>query len=71
MSVDIDDADSQAIENLEGISIVCSKTNRPYLKTPKNGPYQVVACDELAGHIWRNSKQSVEQQGQPAEVPAV
>lgn len=68
MSVDIDDADRQAIENLQDISIVCSKTPSPYLKTNKNGKYHVVACDELATYIWRNSNQSVEQHTRPNDV---
>lgn len=69
MSVDIDDADQTAIENLQDISIICSKTSNPYLKVAKSGKYQVVACDELAGYIWTNSKQPVEQHNRPAEVP--
>ena len=68
MSVDIDDADQIAIENLQDISIICSKTSNPYLKVAKSGKYQVVACDELAGYIWTNSKQPVEQHNRPAEV---
>jgi transaldolase len=68
MSVDIDDADREAIQNLQDISIICSKTTNPYLKVSKNGKFQVVACDELAGYIWKNSKQPVEQHGQPGEM---
>ncbi|KIW26582.1 uncharacterized protein PV07_09665 [Cladophialophora immunda] len=69
MSVDIDDADRQAIESLQDISIICSKTSNPYLKVAKTGKYHVVACDELAGYIWKNSKQPVEQHNRPSEVP--
>ena len=69
MSVDIDDADREAIDSLQDISIICSKTTNPYLKVAKTGKYHVVACDELAGYIWKNSKQPVEQHGQPTEVP--
>ena len=69
MSVDIDDADRQAIESLQDISIICSKTSNPYLKVAKTGKYHVVACDELAGYIWKNSKQPVEQHDRPSEVP--
>lgn len=69
MSVDIDDADRQAIENLQDISIVCSKASSPYLKVAKTGKYQVVACDELASYIWKNSKQPVEQHGRTPEMP--
>ena len=69
MSVDLDDADQTAIDNLQDISIICSKTANPYLKVAKSGKYQVVACDELAGFIWKNTKQPVEQTDLPAEVP--
>ncbi|KAK4939120.1 hypothetical protein LTR10_020514 [Elasticomyces elasticus] len=68
MSVDLDDADKQAVENLEGISIICSKTSNPYLKVAKTGKYHVVACDELADYIWKNTKQPVEKNEKPAEV---
>ncbi|KIX06731.1 uncharacterized protein Z518_04707 [Rhinocladiella mackenziei CBS 650.93] len=68
MSVDIDDADRQAIESLQDISIICSKTSNPYLKVAKTGKYHVVACDELAGYIWRNSKQPVEQHSRASEM---
>lgn len=69
MSVDIDDADQNAIESLQDISIICSKTANSYLKVAKSGKYHVVACDELAGYIWKNSKQPVEQHNRPSEVP--
>ena len=68
MSVDLDEADKQAVENLEGISIICSKTSNPYLKVAKTGKYHVVACDELADYIWKNTKQPVEKNEKPAEV---
>jgi len=68
MSVDIDDADKEAIENLQDISIVCSKTSNPYLKVAKNGKFHVVACDELASHIYKNSEQPVEQHGRRSEM---
>ena len=68
MSVDIGDADRQAIESLQDISIICSKTSNPYLKVAKTGKYQVVACDELATYIWRNSKQPVEQHTRANDV---
>ncbi len=68
MSVDIDDADRQAIESLQDISIICSKNTNPYLKAGKTGKPQVVACDELAAYIWTNSKQPVELHNRPAEV---
>lgn len=68
MSVNIDEANHQAIESLQDISIICSKTSNPYLKVAKSGNYQVVACDELASYIWNNSKQTVEQQNPPADL---
>lgn len=68
MSVNLDDADQEAVQNLQDISIVCSKSSAPYLKVAKTGNYHVVACDELAGYIWKNSKQPVEQTHQPAET---
>ncbi|KAL2426984.1 hypothetical protein ABEF95_005912 [Exophiala dermatitidis] len=71
MSVNLDDADKQAIESLQDISIICSKTSNPYLKVAKTGKYHVVACDELAGYIWRNSKQPVEQHIRAPETTAV
>ena len=71
MSVDIDDADQTAIENLQDISIICSKTSNPYLKVAKTGKYQVVACDKLAGYIWKSSKQPVEQRSRPTEVRVI
>lgn len=71
MSVNLDDADKQAIESLQDISIICSKTSNPYLKVAKTGKYHVVACDELAGYIWRNSKQPVEQHIRAPETAAV
>ncbi|EXJ79439.1 hypothetical protein A1O3_08941 [Capronia epimyces CBS 606.96] len=68
MSVDIDDADKEAIESLQDISIICSKASNPYLKVAKTGKYHVVACDELANYVFRNSKQPVEQHGQAKEM---
>jgi len=70
MSVDIDDADREAIESLQDISIICSKTSAPYLKADKTSKYHVVACDELAGYIWRNSKQPVEQHRSAGKMAA-
>jgi hypothetical protein len=71
MSVDIDDNDRQAIDNLQDISIICSKTTNPYLKVASAGGYRVVACGELAGYVWKHSKAQVEQVEQPSEVAAV
>ena len=70
MSVDLEEADQQTIQNLQEISIVCSKTSNPYLKASKTGKYHVIGCDELASYIWNNTKQSVEQHDRPKEVAA-
>ena len=71
-SVDIDETDSQAISNLQDVSIVCSKTPSPYLKSGKAGKFKVIKCDELEGHVWNEAKAKINiEVGVPTGLAAV
>jgi len=70
MSADIDGADQKAIANLQDISIVCSKSAKPYLKVKKTGKFHIIGCDELAGYIARNTQVSTETRSASAEPVA-
>ena len=65
-SVDIDETDTQAIQKLQEISIVCSHSQAAYLKTKSAGKYKVVKCDELGEHVWKEAKKGIDTIGSVA-----